>query len=182
MNPGIFQARTVNVVRSGLRLRLSQRAETSGPGSACCIERLAETTMSSPHLPAEILDHVIDYSHDAQDVLSRNCFFVSKPWVQRTPKHLFANVDFPLRRDHTVIEGDISRSFRLSCALHQDSICRLPQGRHGCRCGSGWLVHGFSSIGSNGIFIHRKSLEFIMKFELVSNEYLSSRGASRRAP
>jgi hypothetical protein len=56
--------------------------------------RLAETMMSNPHLPAEILDHIIDHLHDTEDTL-RNCSLVSKSWIPRTRKHLFANIVFP---------------------------------------------------------------------------------------
>jgi hypothetical protein len=49
--------------------------------------------MSNPHLPAEILDHVVDNLHDAQDAL-RNCCLTSKSWVPRTRKHLFVDVAF----------------------------------------------------------------------------------------
>jgi hypothetical protein len=49
--------------------------------------------MSNPHLPAEILDHVVDHLHDTQDAL-RNCCLVSGSWIPRTRKHLFANVIF----------------------------------------------------------------------------------------
>jgi hypothetical protein len=50
--------------------------------------------MSSRHLPAEILDHIVNYLHDTEDVL-RNCCLVSKSWVPHTRIHLFATVDFP---------------------------------------------------------------------------------------
>jgi hypothetical protein len=45
-------------------------------------------------LPAEMLDHVVDCLHDAQDAL-RNCCLVSKSWVPRTRKYLFADIRFP---------------------------------------------------------------------------------------
>jgi hypothetical protein len=48
--------------------------------------------MSNP-LPAEILDLIISYLHDAQYTL-RNCCLVSKSWVPHARKHLFAVVDF----------------------------------------------------------------------------------------
>ena len=50
--------------------------------------------MSNLHLPAELLDHVVDYLHDTQDTL-RNCCLVSKSWVPRARKHLFADIGFP---------------------------------------------------------------------------------------
>jgi len=53
---------------------------------------LAETTMSSS-LPPEILDLIIDNLHDEPTAL-KTCCIVSKSWVPRTRKHLFAHVKF----------------------------------------------------------------------------------------
>jgi hypothetical protein len=59
--------------------------------------RLAETTMSDPYLPAEMLDHIVDHLHDTPDAL-RNCSLVSKSWIPRTRRHLFADISFPTTR------------------------------------------------------------------------------------
>ena len=59
---------------------------------------LAEATMSNPHLPAEMLDHVVDKLHDTEDAL-RNCSLVSKSWIPRARKHLFADVGFETAGD-----------------------------------------------------------------------------------
>jgi len=48
--------------------------------------------MSSP-FPPETLDLIIDYLHDEPTTL-RTCCVVSKSWVQRTRRHLFAHVEF----------------------------------------------------------------------------------------
>jgi hypothetical protein len=58
------------------------------------LQRLAGTVMSNPHLPAELLDHIVDHLHDAEDAL-RKCCLVSKSWIPRTRWHLFANIAFP---------------------------------------------------------------------------------------
>jgi hypothetical protein len=50
--------------------------------------------MSSPRLPAEILDHVVDHLHDTDETL-RNCCLVSKSWIPRSRKHLFAYIRLP---------------------------------------------------------------------------------------
>ena len=50
--------------------------------------------MSDHHLPAEMLDHVVDHLHDTEDAL-RNCCLVSKSWIPRARKHLFADVYLP---------------------------------------------------------------------------------------
>jgi hypothetical protein len=49
--------------------------------------------MSDPHLPAEMLDHIVDHLHNTQDAL-RNCCLVSKSWIPRTRTHLFADIRF----------------------------------------------------------------------------------------
>jgi len=61
-------------------------------------KRQNATTMSSPHLLAELLDNVTDHLHDTKDAL-RNCCLVSKSWIPRTRKHLFAEVRFEAMKD-----------------------------------------------------------------------------------
>jgi len=48
--------------------------------------------MTTPRLPPEILDHVIDILHDEPEALKR-CCLASKSWVPRTRRHLFANIE-----------------------------------------------------------------------------------------
>ena len=49
--------------------------------------------MSRPHLPPELLDHVIDFLHDSRDAL-KSCCLVSKQWIPRARKYLFAHIQF----------------------------------------------------------------------------------------
>jgi len=49
--------------------------------------------MSGPQLPAELLDHVVDLLHDSKMSL-RNCCLLSKSWIPRARKHLFADLRF----------------------------------------------------------------------------------------
>jgi hypothetical protein len=49
--------------------------------------------MSDPHLPAEVLDHVVDHLHDSPETL-KQCCLVSKSWIPRTRTHLFADISF----------------------------------------------------------------------------------------
>jgi hypothetical protein len=51
------------------------------------------STMPNPYLPAELLDHVVDLLHDTEDAL-RSCCLVSKSWIPRTRRHLFADIEF----------------------------------------------------------------------------------------
>ena len=54
--------------------------------------------MSNPHLPPEILDHIVDHLHDTKYTL-RNCCLVSKSWIPRARRHLFADIKFHLTKD-----------------------------------------------------------------------------------
>jgi len=49
--------------------------------------------MSSSSFPPEILDLIVDHLHDKPTTL-KTCCVVSKSWVPRTRKHLFAHVEF----------------------------------------------------------------------------------------
>ena len=51
--------------------------------------------MANRYLPPEILDCVVDLLHDDPNVL-KGCCLVSKSWVPRTRKHLFASVSFDI--------------------------------------------------------------------------------------
>jgi hypothetical protein len=80
-------------------------------------DALAETTMSDPRLPAEVLDHVVDHLHDTKAVL-RNCSLVSKSWIHRTyPKTHFHPDKIPHDTEHTLVEVDFPGSRELPCAL-----------------------------------------------------------------
>ena len=54
--------------------------------------------MSNPHLPPEMLDHIVDLLHDTKHAL-RNCCIVSKSWIPRARKHLFADIRFCVAED-----------------------------------------------------------------------------------
>jgi hypothetical protein len=49
--------------------------------------------MSTPHFAQELLDHIVDHLHQDSEAL-QECSLVSKSWIPRTRKHLFANVNF----------------------------------------------------------------------------------------
>jgi len=49
--------------------------------------------MPNPQLPAEMLDNIVDFLHGTKLAL-RNCCLVSKSWIPRTRKHLFADIRF----------------------------------------------------------------------------------------
>ena len=52
---------------------------------------LPTATMPSPRLPSELLDHAVDFLHDSRRTL-KSCSLVSKAWIPRARKHLFAAI------------------------------------------------------------------------------------------
>ena len=54
--------------------------------------------MSNLHLPPETLDYIVDLLHDDPNAL-KACCLVSKSWVARTRKHLFAEVELRAEED-----------------------------------------------------------------------------------
>jgi len=54
--------------------------------------------MPNPFLPQETLDHIADFLHDKPEAL-KACCLVSKPWIPRTRKHLFAKIEFRSAKD-----------------------------------------------------------------------------------
>jgi hypothetical protein len=53
----------------------------------------------SRFLPPEILDHIVEHLHDEPTIL-KTCCLVSKSWLPRTRKHLFAFVKFSNGKSH----------------------------------------------------------------------------------
>ena len=60
---------------------------------------LVGTAIMSPSLPPEILDFIVDDLHDEPTTL-KTCCIVSRSWVPRARKHLFAHVEFHASKSH----------------------------------------------------------------------------------
>jgi hypothetical protein len=54
--------------------------------------------MSSTRLPAELLDHIVDLLYNSKNTL-KCCCLVSKSWIPRARKHLFADIKFSSPED-----------------------------------------------------------------------------------
>ena len=63
-----------------------------GTGAKADLLPSTGTTMPGPHLPPEILDYIADLLRDDLEALEK-CCLVSKSWIPRTRKHLFAEVE-----------------------------------------------------------------------------------------
>ena len=80
--------------------------------------------MSNPHLPPEILDHIVDLLHDYPNAL-KACCLISKSWIPRTRKHLFAEVGLPTEErlqswkkafsDPSTSPACFTKSLRIGC-------------------------------------------------------------------
>ena len=51
------------------------------------------TMSTSPRLPPELCDHIIDQLRDNPDAL-KTCSVVSKSWTARSQKHIFSTINF----------------------------------------------------------------------------------------
>jgi len=79
----------------------SLRRITGSPArrvSSGSFSQLTETVMPNSYLPPETLDYTIDLLHGESDTL-KQCCLVSKSWVPRTRKHLFADIKFRFPSD-----------------------------------------------------------------------------------
>ena len=66
--------------------------------ASVCPTALVRTTMSCS-LPQEILDLIVDHLHDESAAL-KACCIVTKSWIPRSRKHLFARVEFDTQKSH----------------------------------------------------------------------------------
>ena len=73
--------------------------------------------MSRPRFPPEIFDHLIDLLRNNRGTL-KQCCLVSKSWISRTRKHLFARIEF--RSGPRFVEEDISGPYELTRTLAID--------------------------------------------------------------
>ena len=81
--------------------------------------------MSNPHqyLPPETLDCIIDLLHDEPATL-KDCCLVSKLWVPRTRKHLFANIELLSVKDiHSWKKAFPDPSISPAYHTHTLSVC-----------------------------------------------------------
>jgi hypothetical protein len=93
----------------------------------------------APSLPPEILDFIVDHLRDEPTTL-KACCVVSKSWIHRTRKHLFASVEFRAPKSHIELWKKTFPDPSNSPAHHTRSLSirgipRPSPPPHGC----GWL-------------------------------------------
>lgn len=99
----------------------------------------------NPDLPPELLDHIVYFLRGSKPAL-RNCCLVSKSWIPRTRKHLFANITF--HRKVTVkawMETFLDPLTSPSCHAKTLSIHNAQVSRVECVGSNGW-IRGFSHV------------------------------------
>jgi len=128
--------------------------------------------MLNPYLLPEILDYVIDHLHDEPKSL-KECCLVSKSWVPRTRKHLFADVKF--RSADNL--GSWKRTFpdpANSPACHAHTLfVGCPQAVAEADAEEGGRIQSFSRVEWLGVSYPRTNLFIAAEFSLVPFHKLS---------
>jgi len=116
---------------------------------------------TSPDLPPELLDHIVDFLCDSKRALS-NCCLISKSWIPHTRRHLFAKIVF---HEEATLESwreafpDPSTS--LACHVKTLSI----YGTHAVRAAGaeagGW-IRGFSRVTRLEVDTHGMYVDELM--------------------
>jgi hypothetical protein len=104
-----------------------------------------ETTMSNPHLPADILDHVVDHLHNTQDAL-KNCCLVSKSWISRTRKYLFTDIRFQTAEKLRSWKGTFPDPSTSPAYYAKTMFIRCPEAVMAADAEVGGWIRGFSRV------------------------------------
>ena len=105
-------------------------------------------------LPPEVLDLIVDHLLDEPTAL-KGCCLVSKSWVPRTRKHLFANVEFHAEESHIKLWKDAFPDPSNSPAHHTRSL----------------FIRGFAVFAADvGGWIHTFNRVNHLRLECLSNE------------
>ena len=107
-------------------IAIDERAEEPAPKAIWRLSAVTQATMS-PSLPPEILDLITDHLRDEPTAL-KACCVVSKSWIHRTRKHLFAHVEFNAQKSHIKLWKKTYPDPSNSPAHHTRSlsICGIP--------------------------------------------------------
>ena len=120
-----YNARGTGVFRWTIEDRTKERNGAERPETTFWME----TTMSNPyrsHLPPEILDYIVDLLQDEREAL-KECCLVSRSWVSRARKHLFANIKFHCAADIELWKKTFpNRSNSPACHTHT-LLVRCPE-------------------------------------------------------
>ena len=107
--------------------------------------------MSSIFLPPETLDYVADLLHDTPETL-KECCLVSKSWVPRTRKHLFAIIEFHSAA-HLALWKETFPDSANSPAYHTRTLAiHCPELVMASDAEEGGWIRGFSGVANLRVF------------------------------
>ena len=124
--------------------------DKKGEVSRGSFSHLSETVMSNPYLPPEILDHVFDFLHDESETL-KGCCVVSKSWVPRTRRHLFAEIKFNWARDLALWEKTFPDVANSPAYYTRTLLVGFTQLRRASLVEDGGWIRAFSRVESLGV-------------------------------
>ena len=136
-----------------------------------CAGGLDGTAMPNPSFPQEILDSIVDHLHENRDALE-GCCLVSKSWIPRTRKHLFAEIVFDIEQnliswkkifpDPSISPAHYAETLYVGC-LHAVTPADAEA--------SGWIT-GFSRVVNLKLDAYRADIEnaerFLVPFHRIS--------------
>ena len=110
--------------------------------------------MSHPHLPAELLDHITDSLQDSKDAL-KNCCLVSKSWIPRTQKHLFAKIVFENASDLGAWKDAFPDPLASPACYTTSLVIYCPEAVVATDAEEGGWIKAFSRVARLGVVTNR---------------------------
>ena len=131
---------------------------------ALCL--LTSAAMSVPHLPPELLDHIVDFLYDSSDAL-KNCSLASKAWIPRARKRLFADVKFQTPKDLESWEVMFSDPCNSPACYAKTLFIGSPHIVEASRIGVGCWLSTFSHVVHLGMEINGGDIRKGMTVSLI---------------
>ena len=122
--------------------------------------RLCMTTMSNPYLPTELLDHIADLLHDTSDAL-KSCCLISKSWIPRTRKHLFADVKFRTPTNLSTWKNTFPDPSTSPACYTGSLFIKYPQPITPADAEEGGWITTFSRVVRFGVDIHQSTVDLV---------------------
>ena len=103
--------------------------------------------MSNLRLPPELLDHIVDVLHDNDALYPfKECCLVSKSWIPRTRRHLFANIKFCTEGDMQLWKKTFPDPSTSPAHYAKILLVDCPRAITTADAGPGGWITGFSGV------------------------------------
>ena len=121
--------------------------------------------MSNPHLPPEMLDHIVDLLHNKPKALEL-CCLVANSWVPRTRKHLFADIKFDSAVDLKLWKKTFPDPSNSPARYTRTLFVDCPQAVTEADAGEGGWIRAFCRVsrfvmGSNFTSVNGSKIPFV---------------------